>query len=198
MSESWLVANWIEIAGAAISLIYLYFSIKQNILLWPFGILSALFYVVIYLQSKFYADMGLQVYYVAISIYGWWGWTQKRTPKASAKILKITRLGRRRGIWIALVFLLIWTLLYFILKNFTDSEVPFGDSFTTAGGIVATWMLARKILDHWLLWIVVDLVSLILYTAKDLWPTMLLFGIYTTMAVVGYFSWLKTYKGEMR
>lgn len=92
---------------------------------------------------------------------------------------------------LALVSVFLWILIYFVLVYFTDSPVPFGDSFTTAFSIVATFMLARKIIEHWLIWIVVDIVSLILYLYKGLYPTSLLFVIYTLAAVWGYIEWRK-------
>jgi nicotinamide mononucleotide transporter len=83
-----------------------------------------------------------------------------------------------------------------VLKEYTDSPVPYWDAFTTAVSFTATWMLARKILENWILWIIVDLVSMGLYLYRGLYPTLLLFGIYTTMAVIGYYKWLRSYQSN--
>ncbi len=88
----------------------------------------------------------------------------------------------------------IWAGIYYILKEFTDSTVPVGDSFTTALAIVATWMLARKIIEHWYLWIIVNVVSIGLYTYKGLYSTVILYAVYTGMAIIGYFEWKKSMK----
>lgn len=189
MTESWFLTNWVEISGAAISLIYLYFSIKQRIWLWPFGIMSALFYILIYFQSKLYADMGLQVYYIVISIYGWMIWSAGSKDEESKKGLSVSHVGFNRLLWILLVFVILSGVLYWILDRLTDSDVPFWDAITTSGGIVATWMLARKYIEHWIFWIILDLISMILYIYKGLYPTTILFAVYTVMAVVGYRSW---------
>ena len=96
-----------------------------------------------------------------------------------------------------MILLLITTVTFLgigvILKRYTDSPMPFWDAFTTAASFTATWMLARKILEHWILWIIVDAVSMGLYLYRDLYPTLILFAIYTSMAIIGYIEWKKTY-----
>ncbi len=186
---TWIGENWIEISGALISLIYLYFSYKQIIWLWPFGLLSALFYIWIYFDSGFYADMSLQVYYVGISLYGWYHWL-KGGEEGKSK-LKVSNLIRREAIVLILVFLVLWLLISLVLIEFTNSQIPVMDGLTTAGSIVATWMLARKIVEHWLVWVVVDAISLGLYIFKELYATAFLFIIYTLVAVAGYYAWRK-------
>ncbi|MCK5820652.1 MAG: nicotinamide mononucleotide transporter [Bacteroidales bacterium] len=189
MLESWLLSNWIEIAGAIISLIYLYFSIKQRIWLWPFGVLSALFYILIYFQSKLYADMGLQIYYVFISFYGWIVWSSKSKLGSDMGNLKISHIGRIPGFMASITFIILSGVFYWILVLYTDSDVPFWDALTTSGGVVATWMLTRKYIEHWLIWVFLDIVSIVLYIYKGLYPTTFLFVIYTIMALVGYRTW---------
>jgi len=90
------------------------------------------------------------------------------------------------------VFLALFGIIWFVLDNYTDSPAPLGDAFTTAISIVATWMLARKIIEHWILWIIADLVSMGLYIYKGLYPTVVLFAVYTAMAFIGYREWRKT------
>lgn len=189
---TWITVNWIEISGAIISLIYLFFSYRQLIWLWPFGLLSAIFYTWIYFHSGFYADMSLQVYYVIISIYGWYYWAGGNKKNGSRSSLPISRIKKREAIVLSLVFLFMWLIISMVLVLFTNSEVPVMDGFTTAGGVAATWMLARKMLENWLVWVVVDSVSLGLYIFKGLYATAFLFLIYTIVAVAGYFAWKKS------
>jgi nicotinamide mononucleotide transporter len=186
---SYLQTNWIEVTGTILSLIYLYLSVKQKIGLWIFGFLCSAMYVVVFFQSKFYADMSLQFYYLGVSIYGWINW--KRALSSTGKELPITRTSTKQALYLALAAGLIFAGYLFVLLNFTDSPLPKSDSFTTALSIVATWMLARKMLENWLLWIVVDAVSCGLYVYKELYPTAILFAIYTVMAVIGYWQWKK-------
>ncbi len=185
--EEWIRLHAVEIFGALSGFVYLYFSIRQNILLWPFGLLNSLIYIYVYYVSAFYADMSLQFYYVAVSIYGWIHWKKGDTEEG----LPVSSVSFQGWLWLIFSGLLLWILLYQLLL-LTPTDVPLGDAFTTAYSIVATWMLARKILENWLFWIVVDLVSMILYIYKDLWATAVLFGVYTVVAIIGYNSWKKS------
>lgn len=193
----WLLSNKIELLGAILGILYIIFSIRQNILTWPTGLLTSALYVAVFLNSKLYADMGLQVYYVGISIYGWYFWIKGKKPKSELKV-PVKRTPAK--LWIKLTFasLLLYGVILFILLNWTNSDVPYMDSLTTALSIVATWMLARKYIDHWLLWIFIDAISAGLYVFKNLWPTVLLFVVYTVMAVLGYIEWKKDLKPHLK
>ena len=192
--RGWLFSNSIELLGAILGLLYIFFSIRQSILTWPTGLFTSMLYIWVFYKSGFYADMGLQVYYVVISIYGWYYWLKGANNKrnvsedTNAKVRK-TPIGL--AFKLILAALIIYGLLLFILIKFTDSTVPFMDSLTTALSIVATWMLAKKYIEHWLIWIFVDALSAGLYVYKNLWPTVLLFAVYTIMAVIGYKEWKK-------
>ena len=172
------------------SLVYLYFSYHQKILLWPFGILSSALFIFIFYNTRFYADMSLQGYYLVVSIYGWYHWViGARTLKE--KKLPVTRTAVRSVIILSILFFILWTGIYLILIQFTDSDVPLGDAFTTAGGIIGTWMLARKNLENWLVWIVVDAVAAALYFYKGMYPTVILYVIFAVIAFFGYLRWKK-------
>jgi nicotinamide mononucleotide transporter len=187
----WLSGRYVEILGVVFSILYLYFSIRRNILLWPMGIISAMLYMVVFFQSKFYADMALNGYYLVISVYGWLLW--RGDGSGIEESLKISRLGWKNGLVMLAVTSAVFLLIGTVLERFTDSPVPWWDAFTTALSFTATWMLARKILEHWILWIVIDSVSMGLYIYRGLYPTMVLFGIYTLMAATGFISWRKVY-----
>lgn len=191
----WLSGNYIELLGAILGITYVFFSIRQNILTWPVGLLTSVLYVWVFFVSKLYADMGLQLYYVVISIYGWYEWLNGNKSDQS-KTLKVSRLTLKLGIVLAFVSILIFLLIWYILKYYTDSPVPRADALATSLSIIATWMLARKILEHWLVWIFVDAFSIGLFWYKDLLPTVFLFVVYTVMAVVGYVEWKKELSGE--
>ncbi len=190
---TWLWGNKVELLGAVLGLFYIFFSIRQHILTWPIGLLTSVFYVIIFFQSGFYADMGLQVYYVIISIYGWYFWLKGKRTDSSEKVPVKTC---RNILWLKIIAIttLIFFIILFILKNFTNSTVPVMDSLTTAFSITATWMLARKYIEHWIIWIFVDIVSAGLYIYKNLWPTVVLFLVYTVMAFLGYIEWKKDLK----
>ncbi len=189
--QNYLLANWIEIVGAFLSLIYLYLSVNQKISLWIFGFLSSAFYIVIFFESKFYADMTLQFYYLVVSVYGLINW-QRGKNQETKEDLPVTNVGKKQSLTLGLITMLIFAAYYIVLKHYTDSPVPIGDSFTTALCIVGTWMLARKMLENWLLFILADGICIGLFIYKELYPTAILFTIYTIVAIIGYFRWKRS------
>ncbi len=191
--QEWLLSNKIELLGAILGILYIFFSIRQNILTWPTGLLTSVLYVVVFFQAKLYADMGLQVYYVIISIYGWYFWLRGKKAQEKQQIpVRLT--SKQLRIKLIVATFILYGFILIILLNFTDSDVPYMDTLTTALSIVATWMLAKKYIGHWIIWIFVDAVSAGLYVYKGLWPTVILFVIYTIMAVLGYIEWKKDLK----
>lgn len=209
--SGWLSDHYIEIFGALTGVLYVFLEIRQNIWLWPVGIITSAVYIWVFFISKIYADMSLQVYYLVISIFGWYWWTKgvrRRTPgtgqeeqmqvsagsEAENKQLKVTRLKLSTGIVLAGVFVLLYGLMWIILTRLTDSPVPVRDSFITSLSIIATWMLARKIYEHWYLWIAVNFVSAVLFFTRGLYPTVMLYIVYGTMSFAGLLEWRKTIK----
>lgn len=187
------IENWVEIVGAILSFIYLYLSVKQKKGLWIVGFLCSALYLVVFFQSKFYAEVTLQLYYLVVSVYGWIHWTFGAKNDAATQQLPVSRLEKRQILPVSLITFVIFASYFFFLNRFTDSPVPLGDSFTVALCIVATWMLAKKMLENWLLFIVADAFCVGLFLYKGLYPTAILFFVYTIMAVVGYFRWKRTY-----
>ncbi|MBS0011016.1 MAG: nicotinamide riboside transporter PnuC [Bacteroidales bacterium] len=187
----WLALHYIEVFGALTGIIYVFLEIRQSIWLWPLGLLTSAIYVWVFFTSKFYADMGLQAYYIVISIYGWYWWL-RGAMKHKSGTLPVTRASMNMSAVLLFIFLALFSSIWYVLSHYTDSTVPVGDAFTTALSIVATWMLARKIIEHWILWVIADLVSMGLYIYKGLYPTVVLFAVYTIMAVIGYFEWRRT------
>ncbi|MBP8903190.1 MAG: nicotinamide mononucleotide transporter [Paludibacteraceae bacterium] len=188
----YLFQNWVEIAGAVLSVIYLYLSIREKSALWIFGFISSLLYIFVFFESKLYADMSLSFYYLGVSIFGWITWQQKTTQLQDTK-LHITRIsGKKQLLQYVLGTLIAYLAYYLILQYLTDSTIPAADSVVGALSVIATWMLAKKKIENWLIWIVVDAFAAGLYFYKELYPTAILFVIYTVMAVVGYKQWKKT------
>jgi nicotinamide mononucleotide transporter len=189
---NWLTDNWLELFGVVSTIVYLVLSIKQSIWLWPLGALASAIYIAVYFVNKFYADMGLQTYYLIISIYGFIAWLAHKNREG--KELAVCRTSAKQWLVLGIITAAIWGTLYWILSAFTDSPVPVGDSFTTALAITATWMLTRKMIEQWLVFIVADAVSVALYLTRDMPLTAFLYIIYTTMAVVGFYKWLKEWR----
>ena len=178
--------EYIEIAGAVIGLLYLYLEYRASVYLWPVGVVMPLFYIYIFFVSRFYADMGINIYYLFASIYGWIRWNKSASQEQS---LAISHMPFRYWSVALLALSILFAGIAWILIRFTDSPVPFGDSFTTALSIVAMWMLANQYIEQWGLWIVVNAVACALYAWKGLYPTALLYVVYSIVPVFGYFKW---------
>lgn len=200
--SDWISSHYIEVFGAVTGIIYVILEIRQNIWLWPVGIVTSAVYIWIFFTCKFYADMSLQGYYLVISVMGWYWWRRGtglkkegengRVGEGEKKELNVTRVNFRTGVILAIVFVFLYLVMFFGLSRLTDSPVPEWDSFITSLSIVATWMLARKIYEHWFLWIVVNAVSAVLFIWKGLYPTVILYLVYCIMSFVGFVEWKKT------
>ncbi len=188
----WIQNNWFELIAALLGLIGIFLQIRQNTWYWLTSIIMVLLYIVVFFQSRFYADMSFQLYYLAVSIYGWYYWVKNKGKSDRAEITT-SSLTKRQWLYCIICSVVFFFIIYFILTNFTNSDVAFGDAFTTSLSIVATLLLARKILENWLFWIVVDAVSTGLYIYKGLYPTVVLFTALTALAVYGYFKWKKAF-----
>lgn len=184
---------WIEIFGVVTGILYVILEVRQNSLLWPLGIITSATYIYVFFTGKFYADMGLQVYYVLISIYGWYFWS-RGGMKGEQEELPVVRINRQQLILLFVSFVVSWAGIWYILDNYTDSTIPLGDAFTTAMAIVATWMLTRKIIEQWFLWIIANVVSIALYIYKGLYPTVILYAVYAGMSIYGYQEWKRSIK----
>ena len=178
-----------ELLGTIVGLIYLWLEYKASIYLWIAGIVMPAIYLFVYYEAGLYADFGINVYYLLAAVYGWIVWRSgkaKDTPE-----LPITHMPR--GYWLPLfvVFALVFVGIAWLLITQTDSTVPWADSFTTALSIVGMWMLARKYLQQWWVWIVVDAACSALYIYKELYFTAVLYALYAIIAIFGYFKWKK-------
>jgi len=211
----WLSNNYIEIFGAVTGILYVFLEIRQNPLLWPVGIVTSGVYIYVFYTGKLYADMGLQTYYVVISILGWYWWVRGVRHKGQNHVtindgkannpevektekLSVTRLQLNTGIKLAVVFILLYLSIWFLLRELTDSPVPAADSFITSISIIATWMLARKIYEHWYLWIVVNTSMVVFCLYRGLYPTLVLYIVYGTMSFAGLKSWSKTIRQNIK
>ena len=180
--------NYLEITGALVGLIYLWLEYRASIYLWIAGIIMPAIYIFVYYQAGLYADFGINIYYLLAAAYGWMVWMRGSEKETRAE-LPITHTPLKRYLPLLLVFLAAFFGIAWILIRFTDSNVPWLDSFTTALSIIGMWMLARKYVEQWWAWIVVHLVCFGLYIYKELYFTSALYGLYSIIAIFGYFKW---------
>lgn len=191
--------NTIELLGTIIGLIYIWLEYRASIYLWIAGIIMPAVYLFVYYNAGLYADFGINIYYLVIALYGWIAWktgfsiTRKQETK---KELAISYMPRKEYYKAIVAYIIAQLFIAYILINHTDSTVPWSDSFTTALSIVGMWMLARKYIEQWWVWIVVDIVSSGLYIYKELYFTAVLYLLYAIIAIFGYFKWKKMMQYE--
>ncbi|MDE6484392.1 MAG: nicotinamide riboside transporter PnuC [Duncaniella sp.] len=181
--------NALEIVGTAVGVVYLVLEYRASAWLWVASIAMPAIYLGVYYEAGLYADFCISVYYIIASIYGLVCWLRGGAHDDTADEVPITRTPRRIYAPLAAVFATIFVLIGYILSRYTDSNVPVADAFTTALSIVAMWMLARKYVEQWLVWIVADVACAVLYVYKDLWFTGGLYLAYAVIAVLGYRKW---------
>ena len=191
LAVTWISENYFELIASGLGFIAIFLQIKQNVWYWLVSIIMVSMYIYIYIAAKLYADMSLQVYFLVISFYGWYMWLYGNKQNHHHSKLKVSSASKRMIGILALTMIFLFFFIAWILITFTNSDLPYWDSFTTALSFAATWMLARKILENWLVWIIVDSVSIGIYIYKDLYPTAVLFLFLTVLAFVGYAKWKK-------
>jgi len=180
----------LQLAGAALGLLYLWLEYRADIRLWIVGLVMPAVHGALYYRSGLYADCAMQAYYILAGLYGLAVWSKRPKPDAGAE-RRIARTPARLWIAIAAACGALHALLYLLLARFTDSTVPFWDSLTTALCIAAYWMLARKYVEQWLVWLAVDAVTVGLYLYKGIPITAGLYVLYAALAAAGYRRWLR-------
>lgn len=181
--------NYLELFGSLVGLAYLWLEYKASIYLWIACIIMPAIYIFVYYRAGLYADFGINIYYLIASVYGWMAWKKKQEKDGNLHDIPITCTPRTYWLPLAGITALLFVGITWILVCFTDSTVPYWDSFTTALSITALWMLARKYVEQWLAWIAVDAVCFGLYIYKELYFTSALYGLYTVIAIFGYIKW---------
>jgi nicotinamide mononucleotide transporter len=187
--ELTLLQAW-EVLAVVLALAYLVLAIRQSIWCWAAAAVSTVLYLFIMYQSRLYMESLLQLFYLAMAVYGWYSWS--RPPRGEAGgdgELKVTTWPLRLHLFAIGSVLLLVYISGDLLARYSDAALPHLDSFTTWGAVVATVMVARKVLENWLYWFVIDAVSIGLYLSRDLFFTAALFGAYLVMIVIGYRSW---------
>lgn len=183
-----------EVAGLLLGLIYLYLEYRADWRMWFVSVVMPINSLFVYWQAGLYADFGIDIYYVLIAVYGFWAW--RRGGGAQREELPIRRTPARMWPLLVLAFAVIYLALALVLIHLTDSTVPWWDALNTALSIVAMWMLARKWVEQWLVWLVVDAVSTALYVYKGIPFYAVLYAIYTVIAWFGYRKWLRRMEEE--
>lgn len=185
--------EFVEILGVIIGFIYLWLEYKASIYLWLTSIIMPAIYLFVYFDAGLYADVAINIYYLIIGVYGWVSWRYGISRKNGTEKydLKISHTSRRQWLRLLIAYIVIHFAISFTLINFTDTDVPWFNGLTSALSIIGMWMLAKKLIEQWFVWFVVDILSAVLYFYKGLEPTALLYSVYAIVAILGYKKWNK-------
>ncbi len=179
----------LEAAAVLFGIVSVYLSVRENIWSWPTAIVNVTLYIFVFRGARLYADMALQVVYIAISIYGWYSWLHGGRGRSELPVSK----GTPR-LWGALASIAVVSaaLLGIALSRWTDASLPYVDASTSATSLVAQWMMARKILENWVVWVAVDVVYIAMFLYKSLYLTAFLYAVFLVLAAMGYVQWKKS------
>ena len=183
----YLTQNYLELIAVLLSIAGVWLTAKEKIINWPIAIVACGIYTFIFYKDDLFGDASLQVFYIVISFYGWYEWLHggknngelsvSATPGSQLLLLALISIPAGLGLG--------------VLLSLTKSNVPYWDGITTSLSIIATWMMAKKYIENWFIWIFTDLLYVGLYVIKDLYLTAVLYFIFTLLAVYGYYTWKK-------
>ena len=183
-----------EILAVILALLYLLLAIRQNILCWLCAAISTSIYVFLFIEAKLSMESLLNIFYFLMAIYGWYSWADK---KGCVTGLNISVWSFKTHLIVSSVIVLISILSGYFLSIYSDAFYPYLDSMTTYFSIWATYLVARKVLENWWYWLVIDLFSMVIYWSRDLEATALLFAVYILLIPVGMVAWKRSYNGQM-
>ena len=186
--------NILESIAVLLSIAYVILVSKENIIAWPCAFFSVSIYIYLCLKAQLYAETFLQVFYLIMALVGWYQWRLKKSGNNSLK--KIIQLPVKQHLTNILISSFATLITGYFLSKYTQAAMPYVDAFTSVFSLYATWMVAQKVLENWLYWIVIDLVSFFLYTSRELYLSGLLYIVFTLLAVFGYISWKKSFKAQ--
>jgi nicotinamide mononucleotide transporter len=186
--------GWLEPVAVATGIISVYLQIKQNIWNWPIALVNVSLYFVVFREQKLYADMGLQVIYFVLSLYGWYEWLYGGKDKTE---LKVSRGNPGMALTLTTIGAVGVAVLGTVFARYTDAALPYVDSATATTSLIAQWMITRKILENWLVWIAVNIVYIGMFIFKHLYLTAGLYAGFFVLAVMGYLQWRRSYRADL-
>jgi nicotinamide mononucleotide transporter len=179
--------TWLELVAFMLALWMVLANMRVQLIAWPLAIVSSLAYMVLFAHGKLYGEASLQILFVAVAAWGWWQW--KFAKQANGSALNVRRIDARSRLVVIAATCAAWPLLGFALHRFTDTDVPFFDALPTAGSIAGQWLLGRKYIENWIVWLGVNIVSVALFAYKGLWLTVVLYTLFAALSIVGWRAW---------
>lgn len=183
--------TWVEILGFVTGAASVILAVRESAWNWLIGIANNVFFFVLFWKSKLYADALLQVVYAVISVYGWWQWVRGGIGNSA---LPISATRKKTAFVLFVITVVSTAIMTYVLSAFTDSKVPFWDGLTTALSLTAQFMLSRKLLENWFVWMTADIIYVLLYCYKALYLTGILYAGFFLLCVAGYRGWHTTFR----
>jgi nicotinamide mononucleotide transporter len=193
LSAAWAATSHIEIVAVVFGLIYIILAAKENIWCWPAAFIGTGTSIYLFWDGSLYMESALNVYYLLMAIVGWWQWQYGSNTKS---VLSISTLSlTQHAVFLGAIAILTAVSGYLLSHN-TDAALPYLDSFTTWSAVITTWMVARKILENWLYWVVINSASIYLYLDRGYVLYAVLFGLYIIIAIFGYAQWRRNFHAD--
>lgn len=190
----WPPVNQLELVAAIVGAVSVWLSVRQNIWSWPTAIVNVVLYALVFYEAKLYADMGLQVIYAVLSVYGWYEWLYGGEGRTE---LRVSRTRPRLAILLGAIALAGSVALGTLLHHETDAALPYMDAALSSTSLVAQWMMTRKLLENWAVWIAVDVLYVGMFIFKGLYLTAGLYAVFFVLAVRGYVDWRRSMQAPL-
>jgi nicotinamide mononucleotide transporter len=180
-------ATWLEVVAVVLSLAMVGCNIREIHWGWPLAAVSSLLYFALFWRSKLYGDATLQIFFAVMAAWGWSQWL--RGKRADGSALRVARLPRAALLAVIAAGAVLWPLTALFLEKYTDSDVAWWDAFPTSVSLIGQFLLGRKYIENWLVWILVNMVSVGLFAFKGLWLTTGLYLVFIALSIVGWRAW---------
>lgn len=187
----WIVKNYIEIIASVLGLWGVWLTTKQKIWCWPIGLLNVILSLYVFLVFKLYADVILQIFYIVLTIYGWYNWLHGGEHKS---VLRVSHIKRRDMLILFIIGMLSVRITGYLFATYTDAALPYWDATVAVWGVIGTFVQAKKYIENWIIWIISDLLCTGIYVYKGLYAFTGLYFCFAILAVYGYYSWKKDLK----
>lgn len=185
--------TWLEVAAFWIAIAMVFANFRVHPVAWPLAIASSALYGWLFWGSRLYGEASLQGVFIVLAFWGWWQWLRGRGEDGAP--LRVHRLQPRQRLWLAGATVLAWPPLALLLRHLTDSDVPWLDALPTVGSLAGQFLLGRKLVENWPVWLAVNLVSIGLFAFKGLWLTVVLYALFALLSGVGWRQWEKLARG---
>jgi len=179
--------TWLEIVAVVLSIAMVWCNLRVDATAWPLAIVASALYGVLFAANRLYGEATLQLLFIVVACWGWWQWLRGRGGDGQA--LRVHVMSRRQVVWVGGLTLVAWPLLGALLRHHTDSDVPYLDALPTALSVAGQFLLGRKLIENWLVWLAVNVFSVGLFAFKGLWLTTALYALFALLSVIGWRAW---------